>query len=374
MAKGVIAVALSGGMDSLRAAVLLQEQGYDVVGLFMMLIPSGNSRRDSSLDRLRIITEKFSIPLLKVNVEEIFEQNVISPFIKAYLGGLTPNPCVVCNSSVKFGFLLDFWKLHRNEICASFGISSKPLPFLATGHYVATVHPEDNPYGFRWGIMRHFDTAKDQSYFLYRLSQEQLRHAIFPLVSEKKRDVANWVTSTGVGDFIGVESQEICFIPSGNYVRFIEERIPDVTLSFGPIKDTSGRVLGYHRGLHRYTIGQRRGIGIPSSAPYYVLKISPEENTLYVGRRDELVSGVCYVHDVRWVSITCPAGRFRAQVKIRNQHEPTPATVEPLGEDRAMVRFDVPQQAVTPGQSAVFYEGMWLLGGGIIAGGDVPVK
>ncbi|MCX7823794.1 MAG: tRNA 2-thiouridine(34) synthase MnmA [Syntrophobacterales bacterium] len=358
MAKGAIAVAISGGMDSLRAAVILQEQGYEVVGLFMSI---ENLKQDLP-HKLKFISERFRLPIFKVNAQKVFEEMVITPFVDSYLKGLTPNPCVICNSTIKFGFLLDLWKSRGKEICSLFGISSEPLPFMATGHYVTP-----GSCSHRYGLMRHRDESKDQSYFLYRLSQEQLRHAIFPLALETKRDVFRWISSIGIGSIIGVESQEICFVPSGDYASFLERRVPALTLSKGPIKDSSGRILGYHRGLHRYTIGQRRGIGIPSSAPYYVLKISPKDNTLYVGRRDELFSRLCYVQDLQWVSIECPGEVFRAHIKIRNQHEPTPGTIEPIGEDQVLVKFDVPQKAVTPGQSAVFYDGAWLLGGGIIS-------
>ncbi|MGC8720152.1 MAG: tRNA 2-thiouridine(34) synthase MnmA [Thermodesulforhabdaceae bacterium] len=366
MSKGVVAVAMSGGMDSLRAAVLLKKEGYDVVGLFMTL--SDHMSQVNLIDRLDILEEKFQIPIHKVEAIEVFEKTVIEPFVNAYLGGETPNPCVVCNPSIKFGFLLDYWKSRAGEICSSLGISSIPLSLLATGHYVSLVSPDENPYGLRYGIRRHKDDSKDQSYFLYGLSQEQLRQAIFPLASETKKEVALWVSSLGLQDLVVSESQEICFIPSRDYAGFLEKRVPWLAGSSGPIKDLTGRVLGYHKGIHRYTIGQRRGIGIPSSAPYYVVKISPEENTVYVGRRNELAAYGCFVRDVKWVSTECPDRKFRASVKIRNQHKPAAATVEPLSEDRAIIRFDVPQDAVTPGQSAVFYEGEWLLGGGVISG------
>lgn len=362
MKKGVVGVAVSGGMDSLRASVLLQEKGYDVIGLFMTLTSEHNT------EKLKILAGKFHIPIVEVNTKEVFERDVILPFIESYLKGLTPNPCVICNASIKFGFLLSFWKSNKEKICRLYGISSKPLPLLATGHYATIVPPEKNPYQPRYGIMRHGDESKDQSYFLYRLSQNQLSCALFPLESESKKEVAKWIASTGIEHLISPESQEICFIPSGNYVSFLERRIPELSCLSGPIKDTSGRILGYHKGLHRYTIGQRRGIGIPSSAPYYVLRISPEENTLYVGRKHELYSKICYVSNLNWVSIERPLKAFRSLVKIRNQHEPASATVEPLSEDQVLVEFDVPQNAVTPGQSAVFYDGPWLLGGGIISG------
>lgn len=364
MAKGVVAVAMSGGMDSLRAGVILKEEGYDVVGLFMIL--SDGITQAEPMNRLETLGEKFHIPVRKVEAGEIFEKTVIEPFIDAYLKGETPNPCVVCNPFMKFGFLLNFWKSRAKDICSTLGISSQPLSFLATGHYVAKASPEENPYGARYGIRRHRDESKDQSYFLYGLSQEQLSQAIFPLVLETKREVALWATSLGLQDLVASESQEICFIPYRDYAGFLEKRVPWLANSSGPIKDSTGKILGYHRGIHRYTIGQRRGIGIPSSAPYYVIKISPEENTVYVGRRHELAEGRCYARDVRWVSTECPERAFRAWVKIRNQHKPATATVEPLSDDKALISFDVPQDAVTPGQSAVFYDGEWLLGGGII--------
>jgi len=367
LARHSIAVAMSGGVDSLRAAVLLKEQGYDVVGLFMILSPRKKGSKVDPSARTKALGQRFNIPVVVVDLERDFEQFVISPFVEAYLKGLTPNPCVVCNPKIKFGFLLEFWKTNANEIGLSLGISGEPQPFLATGHYVSLVRPEENPYGYRYGIKRHKDKAKDQSYFLYGLSQEQLEHALFPLASETKQEVALWATSLGLQDLVAAESQEICFIPSGDYVSFLEERIPGLAFSSGPIKNKNGQILGYHRGLHRYTIGQRRGIGIPSSAPYYVIKISPEENTLYVGRKEELSAKTCYVRELNWVSVEYPIdSTFRASVKIRNQHVPALATIEVLEGNYARVCFDTPQNAVTPGQSAVFYDGEWLIGGGVI--------
>jgi tRNA-specific 2-thiouridylase len=222
----------------------------------MILSSPKKDQKPDYLDKVKALGKRFNIPIVVVDLKNVFEQHVISPFVEAYLKGLTPNPCAVCNPKIKFGFLLDFWKTHAKEICSSFGILGEHLPILATGHYVSLIRPEENPYGYRYGIKRHKDYAKDQSYFLYGLSQDQLGHALFPLASETKQEVATWATSLGLQDLVEAESQEICFIPSGDYVSFLEERIPTLAISSGPIKNSDGQILGYHRGLHRYTIGR----------------------------------------------------------------------------------------------------------------------
>ncbi len=355
-----VAIALSGGMDSLRAAWLLREAGHDVVALHMRLfspVPaSGNSTgRESDEDResrLQAVASRLGIPLFIVDCREVFERCVIRPFIEAYRNGLTPNPCVLCNPAVKFGFLL--------ERALAMGAEK-----LATGHYVRKRDPE-SPRG-RYLLRCGADARKDQSYFLYGLSQDQLSRALFPLGDETKESTRAWALAHGFDELIPEESQEICFIPSGDYRRFLQDYAPEATDGpQGPIRDTSGALIGRHRGLFRYTVGQRRGIDIPSSAPYYVLELDPRTNTLWVGRSHELLTTEAVVGRLNWVSIAPPGETFRAAVRIRHQHQPAPAQVTPLPDGTARVRFEAPQRAVTPGQAAVFYRDDVVLGGGVL--------
>jgi len=353
-----VAIALSGGMDSLRAAWLLKEAGHDVVALHMRLFspwPSAESggAQESDADResrLQVLASRLGIPLFMVDCREPFERNVIHPFLEAYRHGLTPNPCVLCNPAVKFGFLLD----KALEMGAE---------RLATGHYVRITEPE-GPTG-RYALRCGADAHKDQSYFLYGLSQRQLARALFPLGEHTKESTRAWARAHGFDGLIPEESQEICFIPSGDYRRFFEDHAPKAACGAeGPVRDTSGAVIGRHKGLFRYTVGQRRGIDIPSSAPYYVLALDPETNTLWVGRSHELFEAEALVGNLNWVSIDPPAEPIHARVRLRHQHRPAPAQVIPLADGTVRVRFETPQRAVTPGQAAVFYQGDLVLGGG----------
>ncbi len=357
--RTVVGVAVSGGVDSLRAALMLREQGYEIVGLYMHLVDSQLIQWQQVVE----LGERFCFPVVEVDLRAVFEREVIRPFVHGYAQGVTPNPCVRCNPRVKFGVLFNEWRRIARQLVPT----AKGKTLFATGHYVDVAPPRDNPYGRRFGVRRHRDRMKDQSYFLYRLSQRVLAHSLFPLVEVSKDEVLRWSVVQGVHEMVGRESQEICFIPSGSYVDFVERYLSPRSFPAGPIVDGDGRVIGRHRGIHRYTVGQRRGIGIASSSPYYVTCIDPTSHTVYVGRREELERDWCVVSDLRWVSIEKPTRLFRAEVQVRYRHVPSPALVELVDGDRALVRFEQPQRAITPGQSAVFYDGAWLLGGGIIA-------
>lgn len=354
-----VAVAMSGGVDSLRAATLLREQGNDVFGIHMRIRPHSPDGRQCSVPHitaqeaaLKELASSIGIPLTVVDMREAFERLVIRPFLQAYLLGFTPNPCITCNPEVKFGLLLE-------------EAQREGADRLATGHYARLPTP-DSP-GDRFRLCRALDPRKDQSYFLYRLTQEQLASAVFPLGNIKKNDVLRWADETGLSSLIPEESQEICFIPSGNYHEFLRglPGFPPLPAT-GRIVDMEGNVLGEHKGIFAYTVGQRRGMGIASSAPYYVVDLDASTNTVRVGRAHHLFRQELEAENVNWVSIPPPSGPLRCQVRIRNQHIPAPARVTPVGEDRATVRFDEPQRAVTPGQGAVFYDGDLLLGGGTI--------
>ncbi|MEJ5347642.1 MAG: tRNA 2-thiouridine(34) synthase MnmA [Desulfosoma sp.] len=351
-----VAIALSGGMDSLRAAWLLKEAGHDVMAFHMRLPTFGSTdahetdhQRES---RLRALAHRLGIPLVMVDCRHIFHREVIDPFLRAYAEGLTPNPCVLCNPTVKFGYLLD----HALKAGAE---------KLATGHYVRLQAP-DSPYG-RYALLCGMDSQKDQSYFLYGLTQKQLSCALFPLGRETKESTRQWAENHGFHELLPEESQEICFIASGDYRRFIQEHWPQATLQGeGPVRDASGAVIGRHKGLYRYTVGQRRGIDIPSSEPYYVLALDPKTNTLWVGRSKDLLCSKALVDRVNWVSIDPPKQPLRAWVRIRHQHRPASALLLPQENGTVQVHFDVAQRAVTPGQAAVFYDRDRVLGGGVL--------
>lgn len=354
-----VAVAMSGGVDSLRSAALLKEWGYDVFAIHMRLLPASRDGRrsaatavKSSEDRLRTLTAKLGIPLVVVDLRDAFHRSVISPFLQAYRQGLTPNPCVVCNPRIKFGLLLDEVRRLKAER-------------LATGHYARIIPPDHGSNRFRLCRARH--VAKDQSYFLHGLTQAQLSAVLFPLGNLSKQEVLGWAEESGFSALLLRESQDICFIPSGSTAEFLQENLERSPLQGrGVIVDLEGKVLGEHKGIFAYTIGQRRGLGIASTAPYYVVGLDAVTNTVRVGRADDLLCSCLQVDELNWVSLPPPSEPLHASVRIRNQHRPAPAWITPLSESRAHVRFDTPQRAVTPGQAAVFYENDLLLGGGTI--------
>ncbi len=351
---------MSGGVDSLRTAALLKHSGHDVFGLHMRL-PSvgsdpGSATYDTGpekLERVQRLAEQLAIPLFVSDLRAEFEALVVEPFLEAYRSGFTPNPCVLCNARIKFGHLL-----RESERLGA--------ERLATGHYVHSRSPARA--NGRWSLLRGADPGKDQSYFLYRLSQRQLAKVLFPLGPYTKSSTHRWARETGLASLLGEESQEICFIPSGNYRQLLRRRgrwasspVP------GPIKHLNGTVLGQHRGIFNYTVGQRRGLGIASSAPYYVVRLEPETNTVRVGRVEDLYCSRFRVDELNWVSVPAPQQPLPAQVRIRHQHAPADALITPVSEASAEIIFTKPQRAVTPGQSAVFYRGDLVLGGGTIS-------
>jgi tRNA-specific 2-thiouridylase len=282
------------------------------------------------------LAEQLEVPLHGVDLRLAFREQVIEPFLEAYRRGRTPNPCVVCNPRIKF-LLLRRYALHL-------GIS-----WLATGHYARTLHPEDEG---RLRLFRARDRAKDQSYFLYGLTQEQLGQVVFPLGDLSKGQVREIAAAGGLSDIARPESQDICFIRENDYRRLLEEHAGiDALPARGPVVDMEGRHLGEHDGIHRFTIGQRRGLGIPSAAAYYVVDLVPETNTVRVGRRRDLRRREFLATKPNWVGIAQPPAPLDALVQVRSRHEEAPAVLEP---------------AITPGQAAVFYRGEEVLGGGLI--------
>jgi len=363
-----IAVAMSGGVDSSAVAGLLQRQGHSIVGLTMQLWnqrrlpelvpPGGATGRCCSLDDVydaRYVAQHLGIPYYVVNFEQRFEEQVVKPFIDEYLAGRTPIPCTLCNNFIKFDQFI--------EMAAGVGADS-----IATGHYARIAYDEQTG---RYQMRRSLDAGKDQTYFLFGLTQQQIARTMFPLGGYTKPQVRELARALGLPVAEKPDSQEICFVPNGDYAAFInayfEEQgiAPDSTR--GEIVDTSGRVLGEHAGVHHFTVGQRKGLRIASAEPLYVIATSTADQRVIVGRNDDLLRPRLTANNVNWVSIAPILAPIRAEVKIRNKHLAAPATIYPTPEaTRAEVHFDEPQRAVTPGQAAVFYSGDLVLGGGWI--------
>jgi len=364
---GLVAVAMSGGVDSSTVAALLLQQGRPVVGLTMQLwnqrrLPElqGDGpaqHRCCSLDDVydaKRVAQHLNFLHYVVNFEEQFEQRVVRPFVEEYLAGRTPIACTNCNTDVKFEPLL--------RMARQIGAEQ-----LATGHYARIRWDEATG---RYQLLRARDESKDQSYFLWGLTQEQLSRSEFPLGELTKEQVRNLARSVALPVAEKPESMELCFVPNGNYVQFIHaysrETGKPLKDQEGDIVTEDGTVVGRHTGVHNYTIGQRKGLGFATGRPIYVLAIDPEKNRVIVGEDDALRATTLEIENVNWVSIAEPAAPLRAYVKIRHKHEPAPARVEVLPGLCARITFDAPQRAITPGQAAVLYDGDLVLAGGWI--------
>ena len=362
--RGLIAIAMSGGVDSSTVAAVLQEQGHPIVGLTMQLwnqrrLPElqddgPKQHRCCSLDDVydaKRVAQHLNFPHYVVNFEQQFEQRVVRPFVDQYLAGRTPIACTNCNTDVKFEPLL--------RMARQIGAER-----LATGHYARICKNEQTG---RWELLRARDETKDQSYFLWGLSQRQLSRSEFPLGELTKEEVRALARRTNLPVAEKPESMELCFVPNGNYVQFIQAYSKDAAISLsqteGEIVTADGTIVGHHNGVHNFTIGQRKGLGFAAGKPLYVLSIDPKKNRVVVGDDDSLRTTSFEVNGVNWVSIEQPSEPLRATVKIRHKHEPAPAVVEALGDSQARITFDAPQRAITPGQGAVFYDRDRVLGG-----------
>jgi tRNA-specific 2-thiouridylase len=353
-----IVVAMSGGVDSSVAAALLAEQGHDVIGVSMQLYDQSEGQSSfgscCSIDDLhdaRRVAAALNIPHYIMNFEKQFDSKVVSNFVGEYASGRTPLPCAHCNADLKFATLADRARAFDADC-------------VATGHYARVAREEATG---RYLLKRGIDGTKDQAYFLFSLTQDQLAQACFPVGDRAKDDVRDYARARQLPVADKPDSQEICFIPDNDYAAFVTSRAPDAARP-GSIVDEGGRELGRHSGIHRFTVGQRKGLGLsssPNGKPLYVLALNPADGHVVVGPRHALERRTFTASLVNWI-IDEPSAPVRAAVQIRHRHQPAPATVRSLGDGRAEVTFDEPQIAVTPGQAAVFYDEDLVLAGGWI--------
>jgi tRNA-uridine 2-sulfurtransferase len=368
MPAQTIAVAMSGGVDSSTVAARLRAEGHNLIGLTMQLwnqrrlaghpgMPESVQGRCCSLDDVydaRRVAETIGIPYYVVNHEERFERDVVRPFVQDYLSGRTPIPCSLCNNHLKFDQLL--------TVARQIGAD-----MVATGHYARVEFDEADG---RWLLKRPTDRSKDQTYFLFGLTQEQLSRSLFPLGGMTKPEVRDLARSYGLALAEKPDSQEICFVPGGDYKNFLDAYLAEQGKSFpdttGELVTTNGEVIGEHGGVHNFTVGQRKGLGVATGSPLYVIQLKGDARQVVVGPQEELYSRTLRVRRVNLISVDDLREPIRVSIKIRHKHQPAPATIEKINDDEILATFDEPQRAVTPGQAAVFYDDDVVVGGGWI--------
>ncbi|NMC08706.1 tRNA 2-thiouridine(34) synthase MnmA [Candidatus Microgenomates bacterium] len=348
-----VMIGMSGGVDSSVSAYILKKQGYDVTGVTMQIWQDGKEDTDTccsltAVEDARRVASILGIPYYVLNFKREFDEKVIKYFISEYLQGRTPNPCIACNRYVKFEELLN-------------KAISMNMDYIATGHYAKVEKVED-----RYLLKKSASKTKDQTYVLYNLTQDQLSKVLFPLEGLEKEEVRRIAKELGLSVYNKPDSQEICFVEDNDYSKFIEEN-SDIDVKPGNIVDTKGNILGKHNGIFNYTIGQRKGLGIPSNKALYVIEIDIEKNEVVVGDDSEGYSSELVAKDINLISIDRLEKEMRVDAKIRYGAKESPATIAPLEDGTIHVHFDVPQRAITPGQAVVFYDKDVVVGGGIIS-------
>ncbi|MGC8878966.1 MAG: tRNA 2-thiouridine(34) synthase MnmA [Anaerolineae bacterium] len=352
--RGIVVVAMSGGVDSSVAAALLVEQGYTVIGVMLRLWAGSSSEGNrcctpDGLAAARQVAAQLNIPFYVLDYREAFRRIVVDYFISTYAAGRTPNPCIICNERVRFGLLLDEALVLGAQ-------------YLATGHYARIHRTEAGEYQ----LMRGKDLSKDQSYVLHRLNQWQLQHVLFPLGDWLKSDVRQAALQRGLIVHDRTESQDLCFAgENGDYRTFIAQYAPQLVRP-GPLLDTSGTLLGQHQGLAFYTVGQRKGLGVTRTQRTYVVRLDPVRNAVIVGNAEELGRDELFAGAVHYISGQAPTSPLRVTARIRYKSPDVPATLTCLEDNRAYIKFDRPLRDITPGQAVVFYQGDVVLGGGFI--------
>ncbi len=344
-----VVVAMSGGVDSSVAAALLKKEGNEVIGMTMQLLPrsSGTYCSLDAIETARKMAYRLGIPHYVMDFRDIFANTVIDDFCRKYSHGQTPNPCVLCNNLIKFGAL---WE-KATEIGAD---------YIATGHYARLERDGDNVH-----LKKGIDMNKDQSYFLCRLTREQLGRAMFPIGNLTKIEVRHIAQEMGLPAASRLESQEICFIPDNDYAGFLRGYLSESPLP-GPILDDDDNVVGEHRGITAYTIGQRQGLGIATTEPFYVTGIAPDRNAVIVGTKEQTYGTWLIASSLNWIALDPPSQPINVKVRIRYRHLEAEATITPVEDDNYYVNFATPQMAITPGQTVAFYDGDTVIGGGVI--------